>query len=831
MISLKSKKDKKKMMKGGSITDREEKKIILDALNDFCDSILDHPDFTNFNKNINLNTSFYPNSSSFNLKYNYLYFSFKYFFGMLFEKIFNNRTDHKTLLDKMYDYINFVQIINSIRKNEVKVKKTIPVYSGTIDIYGQPLPQLGEIEEIEERDSLYLSINKLHYDRSQNIELYLNDNGNTREIDLYLILLKIIRMSYINNDYDLLINEIKIDKIYIYINGELLFFDNNEPIGHILLNEINIKQLITLIYNFIINNFNFNDFKEFINSSKSIIVEQDTLNHYTNILNLQDIQSFINNIFFNIFNTIFKKKLTEKDKDVNLENTLKSFLEKSIGVSKDISTLAHIEYLRKKAIDFQYKSFELIDKQIYNEELILFALECFKYYNSLNDYNNSIAIIKNILNLNFDDTIKTKEFYKLYLILALLYYYSAINNFEITDGTNIDQLDNFNNYINNLLSAIYYFNIYFTNINNDSNTTNQSIIDIINNSIQKYDEYDINILIIYNKIINDICKYINKITNFTNDDNNRKLLQLLLLAYTFYKIMISLNIQSNIGSNISIIYPLKDNNSSGNTLKDTKLKELLSKTNKDLLLGKLIEQIQHFKTTELLRLFFFRNEIDPNSFYIDKMTEFGIIEKYNNYIKLNGSKQEFINNVFDEILKFEENKTLPYGLDVLLSIYKYNFQIPLYPNDVKQDDKYKNYVLEVFNNKDDNKEQYEFFKTLLNIFYMNISVLYYNLFTDKPKLFETLRNKINSNTLLKETNIKKKEIVDMEFKEENKADIISVFIYHLKTLFQQNKEITFNNIHFLLILFNNLYTSNETDLMKFIYAMYGKIFEQPINYE
>ena len=112
---------------------------------------------------------------------------------------------------------------------------------------------------------------------------------------------------------------------------------------------------------------------------------------------------------------------------------------------------------------------------------------------------------------------------------------------------------------------------------------------------------------------------------------------------------------------------------------------------------------------------------------------------------------------------------------------------------------------------------------------MNISVLYYNLFISNPKLFEDFKKEIENNTNFDEKIINKKDILNIIFKEENKADIISNFIYHLRILFQENKEINSDNIQFLLILFNNLYTSNEYDLMNFLCAMYSKLLSININ--
>jgi len=232
-----------------------------------------------------------------------------------------------------------------------------------------------------------------------------------------------------------------------------------------------------------------------------------------------------------------------------------------------------------------------------------------------------------------------------------------------------------------------------------------------------------------------------------------------------------------------------------------------------------------------MRLFFFRNDITSSDEIQKKINDLKLQNYYDEYFEKN--KTNFKTNIFSEILNFDKNKNqkLPYALDVLFSIYKYDVQIPSEPTDKIEEDNYKSHVLEVFKDKDKDKykEQFEFFKTLLNVFYMNISVLYYNLFIGNPQLFEDFKKEIESKTNIDETKIKKKQILDIVFKEENKADIISNFIYHLRTLFQDNKEINSENIQFLLILFNNLYTSNEYDLMNFLCAMYSKLFNIKIN--
>lgn len=109
---------------------------------------------------------------------------------------------------------------------------------------------------------------------------------------------------------------------------------------------------------------------------------------------------------------------------------------------------------------------------------------------------------------------------------------------------------------------------------------------------------------------------------------------------------------------------------------------------------------------------------------------------------------------------------------------------------------------------------------------MNISILYYNLFLGNSKLFQILKDNLKDKKISNNF-IDKDELFNMEFKEENKGNIIFIFMKHLRILFQT--EITYDNIQFLLILFNNLYTSNEDDLIKFITAMYNKLFNIEIN--
>ena len=773
MISLKTKKNKKKIIKGGVINDNEDnKKVIFDALFELYNNIL-NDDYFKKELYIDNDTTIIYN------KYNKLYIIFKFFFSSLFNNVFNDTDNDVIIFNKMSKYF-IITYYNTTTENTDRLIFNNNISSIKAEYIKEPLKIL-DIKELFNFSIVY--INK----------------------DMLIIT----------------INGLMYMKTTIQLKTDLVCYDNSK----LNYNKYDIESLLIILYNFIIENYNYDNFKEFIKNFRNI--DNFSSDIKTTYKTLIDDTSIELGIFKNSFNNIFKPSVLEFNYNIIEENLNNKYINDNVPLNEDEKDI-----LIKKATRYQNKTLDLIYKNNLNENLILNALECFKYYNLLNDYDNSIIIIKKILDLKFDDSFKTKEYYKLYLILALLYYYSATNNFNIDNYKDISKLHDFNNYINKLLFAIHYLKFYFTNIilNNGSNTSNIDIRNIIENSIKKYNEYEINILKIYNKIINDICTYISNIKDLEDANNNRELLQLLLLAYSFYKKIFDINIISDIGiDNKLIIYPLKDNNQSEETLDNNKLKELLDKPNKNNLLSKLIAQIEHFKTTELLRLFFFRKQTEPNSFYVDKITEFGIIRDYDNYIQKINSTPVFIDNIFNEILLFDINKPiLPYGLDVLFSIYKYNFQLPLNPSDDNRNnkDKYNNYVLEVFKNKENNKEQYEFFKTLLNIFYMNISILYYNLFTDKQHLFEDLKKEINDKSNINETTIKKDDILKIIFKEENKAEIISLFIYHLRMLFNNNNDIIVSdNISFLLILFNNLYTSNIDDLMKFIYAMYNKLFK------
>ncbi len=822
MISLKSKKDKKKIMKGGSITDPLEKKLIFDALFDLYHAILNDSDYIRFSDKVTLNKYF----SQVDIKTTYLYFIFKYFFALLYQHIIPSNITNSELIKKMYNFLIILNYRYEIKKcNELtKEFKPVSIFTPTNPMVPQQIMQ-EQLVMNENEIPILKSVEKIYFDmQNVNLEIYSFQNRDYM-IDLYSIFLNQIKL--VNSDPTHVVFKYTDDKMYEFnilpaLQSDLFkefMFKQGENMY--IYENTNIQELIIIIYNFIIENYDFNEFKNFISSLLINISDDD--NYFYLKIKMNKMRQFYG-IFKKVFDDVFKPKIENKDNA--LEAKLYKVINKSIGTATDVS-VSNKDYLRKKALDFQSKCFELIDNNNFNEDLLLFALECFKYYYSLDDFKNAINIIEKILDLNFDQALKnTLEFNKLYLILALLYYYLADKNKDIKD------IDEFNNkYINNILLAIYYFNKYFININtNTSSTTNTNISDIITNATKNYDISELNILIIYNELIKIICDFI-KVYVVNNDDNSRKLLQLLLLAYTFYKQIDGINIDTlkSLDSSTStlrvnpIIYPLIDNPS---LLKYKNLLKLIEKDNKETLLDLLTLEIKKIDTISLIRLFFFRTPENTDFFFNQKIIDIKRVNAYNNYF--NSDKSDLIDNIFNEILKFNDNDNgkLPYGLDILFSVYKYNYQIPLEPSDEMQKDKYKNYVLEVFKTKDNPefKEQYEFFKTLLNIFYMNISVLYYNLFLGNTKLFQDLQNLIKTNQNINNKKINKSEIINIEFKEENKASIISTFMYHLKLLFQDISEINYENIQFLLILFNNLYTSNEDDLMKFIYAMYNKLF-------
>lgn len=789
MISLKSKKDKKKMMKGGSITNPDEKKLIFDALFQLCDSIIEDTDFQQFGDFKD------TNQISFN-NYNYLYLILKYFFGLLFTNIFTSEYDdngkNKELFNKLSKYFNISY--NNNRGTGIYDEYYCKDLKINFDFDNIRILELNDMQTIGKSYTLYSYFKRAIY------ELF--------KVGGY-------KLTYNNDNYLNFRIQLQSDILCNNINNSCLF------------DKYYVQSLLVPLYNFILENYSFNDFLSFIKSLNNIDITAEYNNTYENYIqnkNPNDSIDKILTIFNKHFKNIFKSTLF-KEKDLTLEDNLRKVLNKSTGISSEKLSTSDKDYLRKKAFEYQSKFLSSSD----NSDLLLSGLEAFKYYNSLNDFDNSINIIKKILDISFTDTKITdsKQYNQLNLLLALLYYNSA--------NKNVATIEDFNfKYINNLLLAIYYFNKYFTDISNkQTDIDNQSIKDLIANATKDYNEFELNILIIYDELIKQVCNFVKADKYKTASDfDKRQLLQLLFIAYTFYKQIdiISITPNNTIDDNIKpIIFPLKEK-----VIKDTpeydKLFKTIIKESKDNLLSLLTAEIKNFTTIDLMRLFFFRNDITSNLDEIEnKLKDISLQNYYKEYFY--ETTTNFKTNIFSEILKFDknENKKLPYALDVLFSIYKYNFQIPLEPTDKEQEDKYKSHVLEVFKDKDKYKEQFEFFKTLLNVFYMNISVLYYNLFISKPQLFEDLKKEIENNTKIDETIIKKKEILDIVFKEENKADIISNFIYHLRILFQENKEINSNNIQFLLILFNNLYTSNEYDLMNFLCAMYSKLLSININ--
>ena len=791
MISLKSKKDKKKMMKGGSITNPEEKKLIFDALFQLCDSIIEDTDFKQFG-------DFKDANQISNNNYNYLYLIFKYFFGLLFTNIFTSEYDDDKnniqLFQKLSKYFNIYY--NNIRGT------ANPIFD---DNYCKDLKIIFNVE----------NINNLQLNDMQTVGKTYTLYSYFKRAIYELFKLGGFKLKYNNTDY---LN------FRIQLQSDILC---NDIINSCLFDKYYVQSLLVPLYNFILENYSFNEFLSFIKSLNNIDIIADYKNLYEGYIknrNSNDSIDKILTIFNKHFKNIFKSTLF-KEKDLTLEDNLRKVLNKSISIGSQKLSPSDNDYLTKKA--FEYQSKLLSSSDIF--DLLLSGLEAFKYYNSLNDFDNSINIIKKILDIKFTDTniTNSKQFNQLNLLLALLYYYSA--------NKKVATIEYFNfKYINNLLLAVYYFNKYFTDMSSkQTDIDNQNIKDLIANATKDYNEFELNILTIYVELIKEVC-------NFVNDDkfktasefDKRQLLQLLFIAYTFYKQIDSISITATdtIDDNHKpIIHPLKEKQTNG-TAEYNKLFKKISKESKDNLLFLLTAEIKKFTTIELMRLFFFRNQTASSLDEIqNKIQDVSLQNYYKEYF--NEKTTNFKTNIFSEILKFDknDNQKLPYGLDVLFSIYKYNIQIPSEPTDQPQDDKYKSHVLEVFKDKVKYKEQFEFFKTLLNVFYMNISVLYYNLFIDNQQLFEDFKKEIKSNSNFDESKINKKEILDIVFKEENKADIISKFIYHLRTLFQENKEINSNNIQFLLILFNNLYTSNEDDLMNFLCAMYGKLFNITIN--
>jgi hypothetical protein len=819
MISLKSKKKSMKF-KGGSIDDPKQKKLIFDALFDLYDAIINDTHFTQFSDSKEITIINNTLTIDQDIKNTYLYFAFKYFFGLLFENIIPSDIDNQDLLKKMDKYIFIInQYYNRINSQYIE-KTTIPV-EVINPATGFSIQQMQEVNELKDKEiSCLKNSHRIFFDFKQKLEFTYGGEDEKKIIFNLYSHFRIAIKHILTEQASIYIND---NKAYIYSRLLTdLFSDKINNKNLFTYDETQIYSLITIIYNFIIENYTFDKFTEVINSLNFNFMTND--NEFYDLNNMGKMPTFIK-IFINNFNNTFKAKIGEKYKNNELEEKLiRSFSNPSITPPSQKEK----DYLRKKALYYQTIVFDLIDNNDLNEKLILNALEYVKYFNSLNEFENSINIIKKLLELNFQlkDNL---ELNKLNLILALLYYYYANKNYENVDNLDID--DFYNKYITNIILAIYYFNIYFSSIETKtSSLNNQEITAIISIITKDYNDKELNILVIYNELIRNISKYKyfenSELTNL-DDNKKRKLLQILLLAYTYYKQLMSININKDNGSDKYIIYPLKDN---GNKDKDNdkKLSKLLEKENTDELLKLLIKLLENFKTTELLRLFFFRTHTEPNDFFIDKMRELDITSTYNTYLTTDEtSKTKLIDNVYDEILKFDKDKKLPHALDVLLSIHKYSYLIPKIPSEDIPKPEYNSYILEVFNpenkDKDKDKEQYEFFKTLLNVFYMNISILYYNLFLGNPKLFQTLKDNLKDKKISNDF-IDKDELFNMEFKEENKGNIIFIFMKHLRILFQSQTEITYDNIQFLLILFNNLYTSNEDDLIKFITAMYNKLF-------
>jgi len=179
MISLKSKKDKKKMMKGGSITNPEEKKLIFDALFQLCDSIIEDTDFQQFNETIQIKENYYQNNSSYNLKYNYLYFTFKYLFGLLFDNGINKQLPNKELLEKMYDYIIIIKGVPEQLDRQIEIP--IDRVEFIIDqMTGQPRPITIRENKIINQQEYNLYLSKIYFDKNQNIEFKIQKENDMK---------------------------------------------------------------------------------------------------------------------------------------------------------------------------------------------------------------------------------------------------------------------------------------------------------------------------------------------------------------------------------------------------------------------------------------------------------------------------------------------------------------------------------------------------------------------------------------------------------------------------------------------------------------------------
>jgi len=844
MISLKSKKSKN--IKGGALLD-EDKKLIFDALFLLLKNIYDNDSFKNMNYNDNINISDITISDSttnkvivYDFKMTYLYFIFKYFLSLLFKILIDKTISNKDLFKKIEKLI----VIISAKTKKLSVNDSCaqqsdlqqyhlmyPYFTNTHFFQQQPATYTNQ-KEID--ITLYYYNTFFNFYIFKDIQFYNNQSDST-EINMYTIFLNSIKFINLMNEY-----YINNTKLYLFFSLQTdlykaISYKSENQIEKIfyIYNQYDIESLIIIIYNFIIDNVT--NFEDFITKCKdfSFKLTQDDINKYTsNQYNLN--QEVLNNLFIlfnNLFTQVFIKKLNEKKDKQEKEKMEKEEITKfsaNMLFEANTNTDPKIKGLLYSEIDKLYKKIHDIPQNTSNlifggdlslTEKIENYILIYSYYNALNEFHIAIQIIKKIID---EDTFKTVVnsnviLNELYLLLAYYYYKVAIQY-----NINSDVNDLFDSYINNLLLCIKYLNIYSSN-NTFDNLIEFKIADrIIKLTTDKFKFDTINVIEIYKLLINEICDIIN-LKEEDIKEGDRNLLFLLEFAYRIYKLFFDLNQEK-------FTYIQKKVN-------DYDLSKHLNDDIKKILLNKIIEQIKKFNSLELLRIFFFKKDSKNYS----KLYDIDETRKYENFFNDNEPQQEkrpqnlyqsyFISsNIFTEILKFNKDNYYPLGFDVLLSVYKYSHQISDSPTEESLIRNYRNYLLDVIEtDKETDKEQKEYLKTLLNTFYMNISVLFYNLFiSNESAKFNDLKKQILGVDVTPDK-AKAKEIQDdfkkLELEEKNKSNIILTFIKHLKTLFKSSDQDDKNRIEFMMILFNHIYTCNKNDILKFISAMYNKLLD------
>jgi len=273
----------------------------------------------------------------------------------------------------------------------------------------------------------------------------------------------------------------------------------------------NIKDMINEIKN---NNYNFNIINVFkylaykygnlekIRKSKNIALKRSELSIQSNIINLKEDNSNINdnNIFFNQINNINKQKRTKEAQNIN-SNELNDILK--VNNQNNILNLLH--------------NILIIN---YNSNVINFLLQNNLYSSTYDITNNINKLLINYLisnnYLNAPNIINENALLSLTLQNNILNYIKSINYVHNNNLNDINFYTNFNNYniirnINNENNNIdEKDNIYLRNNNNNDYNDN------IGNKDNK--NYNINI----NKNAFFFCsdKHLNKINDKKNKNNN-----------------------------------------------------------------------------------------------------------------------------------------------------------------------------------------------------------------------------------------------------------------------------------------------------------------------